>query len=512
MKNLFTSIKRKTAVMHLREYEKQNVNTVSSLAERFRTSVINLPEYTRLHKNDVAENAASFAFINPAINHAEKKSFMKKRLQSIKKISVLMFLSLVFVVTAKANNIIISTSTNWSAITGGSGPGGLPSSADFIQIRGGATVTVNVTNAVCGSLKIGGDNANNNTGTLAFATTGNPFLTVSGNVQVGGDGNAIRTGTITFQNGATLNAGSITLGSGLATPAPGTITMTAGGTLNVSGAITVNTVAGNTWTPGTGTVNLSASSTLPTTIFTSFYNLTISNSAVVTFPSAKSITNNLSIVSGSSLNLGTSTHTAGTLTLGGSGTVSGSWGSTSSSATNKNNTYFAATSGIINVTNSTCTPPAAPAVTTPVTYCQGATASALTASGTNLLWYTASTGGTGSSTAPIPSTSTPGSTTYYVSQTIGCESPRAAITVVVNSAPSTSVNGSTNVTCYGGTDGTITIAVTGGTAPYSFSVDNGVTYPQTSSTSPYTFIGLQANTPYQIRVKDNNGCVSQSVQ
>jgi hypothetical protein len=40
--------------------------------------------------------------------------------------------------------------------------------------------------------------------------------------------------------------------------------------------------------------------------------------------------------------------------------------------------------------------PAAPAVTTPVAYCQNATATLLTATGTGLLWYTAATGGTGS--------------------------------------------------------------------------------------------------------------------
>ncbi len=80
--------------------------------------------------------------------------------------------------------------------------------------------------------------------------------------------------------------------------------------------------------------------------------------------------------------------------------------------------------------------PAAPGVTTPVTYCQLVTATALTASGTNLLWYTVATGGTGSTAAPTPSTATPGSTTWYVSQSVnGCESPRASITVNVTAAP-----------------------------------------------------------------------------
>ena len=88
----------------------------------------------------------------------------------------------------------------------------------------------------------------------------------------------------------------------------------------------------------------------------------------------------------------------------------------------------------ITVTVTATTP--APTVSTPVTYCQNATAVALIATGTNLLWYTATTGGVGSATAPIPSTATVGSTIYYVSQTQSCgESPRAAITVTVNAIP-----------------------------------------------------------------------------
>jgi hypothetical protein len=79
--------------------------------------------------------------------------------------------------------------------------------------------------------------------------------------------------------------------------------------------------------------------------------------------------------------------------------------------------------------------PTAPTVTSPVTYQQNATATALTATGTGLKWYTVATGGTGNTTAPIPSTTTIGTTTYYVSQTVnGCESPRASIDVVIVTA------------------------------------------------------------------------------
>jgi gliding motility-associated-like protein len=81
--------------------------------------------------------------------------------------------------------------------------------------------------------------------------------------------------------------------------------------------------------------------------------------------------------------------------------------------------------------------PSPPPVVSPVAYCRGATATQLTATGTGLLWYTGPTGGTGVVTAPTPSTNTPGTATYYVSQTIPnhCESPRVPLTVTVNALP-----------------------------------------------------------------------------
>jgi gliding motility-associated-like protein len=76
--------------------------------------------------------------------------------------------------------------------------------------------------------------------------------------------------------------------------------------------------------------------------------------------------------------------------------------------------------------------PAAPVVAAaPVSYCEGVTAAVLTATGTDLLWYTAATGGVGVTAAPVPSTGAVGTQTWYVSQTNGCESPRAEVDVVV---------------------------------------------------------------------------------
>ena len=69
-------------------------------------------------------------------------------------------------------------------------------------------------------------------------------------------------------------------------------------------------------------------------------------------------------------------------------------------------------------------------------------ASALTApvtTGNTLKWYTVEAGGSGTSTAIIPSTLVVGSTNYFVSQVAtasGCESGRSKIVVVVNALPS----------------------------------------------------------------------------
>jgi gliding motility-associated-like protein len=76
----------------------------------------------------------------------------------------------------------------------------------------------------------------------------------------------------------------------------------------------------------------------------------------------------------------------------------------------------------------------APTATSP-TYCGNATATALTATGTNLLWYTIATGGTGTPTAPTPSTVA--NSNYWVSQTPAgsCESIRTPVTVTITPNP-----------------------------------------------------------------------------
>ena len=134
--------------------------------------------------------------------------------------------------------------------------------------------------------------------------------------------------------------------------------------------------------------------------------------------------------------------------------------------------------------------PSAPAVTSTVTYCQGAAnATALSATGVNLKWYIVATGGTSSTTAPIPSTTVSGSTTYYVSQTTGlCEGPRASIVVNITAGPAVTSQPNDITSCT--TTATFTVGATGTGLVYQWqvSIDGGSTYSNITGANSATVI------------------------
>jgi hypothetical protein len=171
-----------------------------------------------------------------------------------------------------------------------------------------------------------------------------------------------------------------------------------------------------------------------------------------------------------------------------------------------------------------CTQPSPPTVPNKGT-CNG-TAATITASGAvsgdKYKWYDAASGGTllktstdnnDNSFTTVALTST---TSYWVSiiNSSACESNRTQVTVSVNPNPVSSVTGQSNINCFAANDGTITIQGNNGTAPYNYSVDNGVSWTASLPVlpNPYTFTGLQANQAYKVRVRDANGCLSKSVQ
>ena len=146
---------------------------------------------------------------------------------------------------------------------------------------------------------------------------------------------------------------------------------------------------------------------------------------------------------------------------------------------------------------------AAPTVATnSFTYCQGATATQLSATastGNTLTWYDVATGGTALSGAPSPSTTASGVYTYYVSQknTAGDESPRVAITVTVNALPTTPV-----ITANGATS-----FCTGGSVELSSSSATGNVWSNNATTQVIT---VTASGSYSVTVTDNNGCSASS--
>jgi len=85
------------------------------------------------------------------------------------------------------------------------------------------------------------------------------------------------------------------------------------------------------------------------------------------------------------------------------------------------------------------TPPAPP-VSGRLAYCQYAAFVPLSATGTNVLWFTASSGGTGVTAPPTINTAIAGTYTNYVQQSdSGCTSPRGPVTVLVHPKPGSPV-------------------------------------------------------------------------
>ncbi|MCO6173928.1 hypothetical protein NHF50_02610, partial [Flavobacterium sp. NRK F10] len=151
-----------------------------------------------------------------------------------------------------------------------------------------------------------------------------------------------------------------------------------------------------------------------------------------------------------------------------------------------------------------CTDPTVPTVTATTPVCAG-NSSTLTISGTlndATQWavYTGSCGGTligttsGSTFVVTPSSNT----TYYVRGEGGCVTPGSCGTATVNVVNlSLSASSQTNVSCFGGTNGSATVSASGSTGyTYSWSPSGG---------TGTTATGLAAGT-YTCTVTDANGC------
>jgi hypothetical protein len=207
---------------------------------------------------------------------------MKKYSSTLSTLALILFIG-TFAFAATRTS---SQTGNWSASsTWGGNPA--PVAGDDVIINGGFTVTVDVSNAVCLSIQLGGSVLNAGSGTLSFNS--GTQLTVSGALNVG-----------PFNNSTT----------------PGSLTMASGGTLICEG-ITVGRLG--TWTAGTGTIELTVTNTVPSNNNIDFNNLTISG-GTTTLSRNVSVNGNMVINLGGTLDGG-----ANILTVGGDWTNNGTF-------------------------------------------------------------------------------------------------------------------------------------------------------------------------------------------
>ncbi len=272
---------------------------------------------------------------------------------------------------AAACTFTSNASGNWSGAIWtivGTGCGAYPGqtfAGDTVVISNGHTVTLDVSpaNPVASVSFATGNTATNlnfsgtNTLTISGALTltapgGNVTKSVAvgtgtlnvGDISITSGVNANRISQVTLSSGTITSTGNI-LFAGTASAAR--LTFTGAGTLNIGGANGMS--AGGTFTASTGTVNYNGAGAQSLTGTYTYYNLTFSGSGNKTILANTTVSNNFSInaTAVGYLTNGTSS-TANAFYYGGAQQPVGSWGSTASAATNKNDTYFSsAATGII---------------------------------------------------------------------------------------------------------------------------------------------------------------------
>jgi len=161
--------------------------------------------------------------------------------------------------------------------------------------------------------------------------------------------------------------------------------------------------------------------------------------------------------------------------------------------------------------------PDLPDAVTTVNLCQFQSAAALTAKvlpGHQLLWYTTPTGGTGTSTAPFPSTSVAGTFKYYVSQKalFGCEGFRREITVNVIPTPVASFTINSSRQCQNGNSFVFSSKSTNRKDPnYAWEFGDGQRYSSLDTFSTYTY-SASGNFVVRLKATNANTCSAEKTQ
>lgn len=328
--------------------------------------------------------------------------------------------------------------------------------------------------------------------TSGASVTGSPAITTSYTVTATSGGcTGTTVATITINPLPTVTVPPIAMCAG--TP----------GTLTASGASTY------TWGPGTGLSGTTGTSVTANPVSTTTYTVTGTSVAGCTNTTTVTVTVNplptvtvppITICNGSSGILTASG--ASTYVWAPAGGLSATTG-TSVTANPATTTTYTVTgtsaAGCTNTTTVIVTVNPLPSVTVPpITICTGI-AGTLTASGANTYTW-APAGGLSGTTGSTVTANPAITTTYTVTGTsaAGCTNT-TPVTVTVTPPASLSIV-KTNVSCFGGSNGSATVTGVGGSTPYTYSWSP-------SGGTAATASGLTAGT-YTVTVTTNNGCIS----
>ena len=277
--------------------------------------------------------------------------------------------------------------------------------------------------------------------------------------------------------------------------------------LTVTGGVTPYTFA---WTgPSSFTATTEDLTARPAGTF----NVTVTDGNACTTTSTATITQPTAITaSATNTSVSCNAGSNGTITVTASGGTAPYTYSSNGTTFQASNSFTGLTAGTYTLTvkdannctqttTTTITQPNALVATPTITnvLCNGASTGSVTLAVTGgTSPYTYSWTGT-SFTATTANISSRPAGTYNVTVTDANSCTTTATAVITQPTALTATAANTNVSCFGGSNGTITVTAAGGTAPYTYS-SNGTTFQASN-----VFTGLAANT-YTITVKDANNC------